>query len=1075
MKAASFQCRHRFLVKDIELDRIVELDEDDDESDAQNESEEARSKRDKHAKDDQTDTFTPNLITHGAKSSTKSALMLESLSKRIFKRAWKPEYHVFQRVHYLRPVLRAAPTTGDQEPSETEVSPGNDADSDTSEAQRFSFELLPPLHRAAALGSTADVGRLINAGSNVNEPVQLPGYYQVDCLGSQNQYYDGSNPLALASSFGHLDVVKLLLSLGAEVNANSNAGLPALSEAIEQGNIAIVDFLLHNGALISNMGSGYNPLHWAVHMDQPHIVEMLLDFGIDVNSRVLQPSDWLNSTPLMLAVAKTLSSQTLGILLQHDADVNLFDADNKSAIHYAALVGNEGAMSNMLNLATKTTIDAQSKTGRTALMYANAKGHKRISEILLGQDADTTFADKHGNTVLHLAIDSRDQETAKLLPSSLDEATINMQNDRGKTALMNAAIHGLKETVKLLLEHGADTNFVDENGDTALSYAILSAIDETLGRPPSFTDEALNPFKYIRSKLNTSNDWNLHDSIAYLLIDHGAKPNNFFEGTIPLLALAILAPYPLFERLCCITADPDACSSEGVTALKLAAALALADHVSLLLKVGASTAPRCNEENTVLYFATIGGDITVLELILSASVSWLTSRDLDAAFMNASMMGETQVARNLLGHGANINSQNDDGDTAVMLAVSRNHVVTVQFLLEYGADTSLQNAQGECAVHIAAQFGHMESLELIMGSSTSLDVNDNKGNTPLTYAIANKDVITVEKLLNSGASADYSSKSGRPPLIEAVEFENEEIIQVLLSHGANVNVEADDGTSALIASVVAGARNIMLSLLSHRARVEPIWNYRPLLCWDSKWKDQDIAGPLLDAGADPTISKAPYCSALEYACIKGQVELVKQYLKHPNSSDYRGFHKLTPLHTTMIQLAFLNNNNNNQDLLETSTLGLSKVATCRQTSLCEVAKELLQGAVDVNALDEWGRTAVHFVAYSGNHKLLLDILESHEVDVSTIECERGWTALHFAVAGPALEQEKQAVIDLLLEYGANPHIRSQTSESYRDLKRRILSSEKVRETIGAIEKDLFMVYSSWWNCPVSGWPDYGSD
>ena len=51
-------------------------------------------------------------------------------------------------------------------------------------------------------------------------------------------------------------------------------------------------------------------------------------------------------------------------------------------------------------------------------------------------------------------------------------ADVNVKDDRGSTALMYASEEGHVETVKLLLEKGADVNAKDNDGGTAHNYSI---------------------------------------------------------------------------------------------------------------------------------------------------------------------------------------------------------------------------------------------------------------------------------------------------------------------------------------------------------------------------------------------------------------------------------------------------------------------------------------------------------------------------------------------------------------------------------------------------------------------------
>ena len=61
-------------------------------------------------------------------------------------------------------------------------------------------------------------------------------------------YYDLNESLILASQTSNLEIIRLFIESGADVNASSKEGKTALAEASKQGNLEIVKFLSENGA-----------------------------------------------------------------------------------------------------------------------------------------------------------------------------------------------------------------------------------------------------------------------------------------------------------------------------------------------------------------------------------------------------------------------------------------------------------------------------------------------------------------------------------------------------------------------------------------------------------------------------------------------------------------------------------------------------------------------------------------------------------------------------------------------------------------------------------------------------------
>jgi ankyrin repeat protein len=127
---------------------------------------------------------------------------------------------------------------------------------------------------------------------------------------------DGFAPLALASFFGHLEIVEWLLGRGAEVHAISKnaTGYTALSGAVARGDAEIVRVLLAHGANARHRyGSGYSPLHEAAAGGKLEIMKLLLAHGADPNARTED-----GQTPLSMAEAKG-QIEAAALLHEHGA------------------------------------------------------------------------------------------------------------------------------------------------------------------------------------------------------------------------------------------------------------------------------------------------------------------------------------------------------------------------------------------------------------------------------------------------------------------------------------------------------------------------------------------------------------------------------------------------------------------------------------------------------------------------------------------------------------------------------------------------------------------------------------
>lgn len=102
-----------------------------------------------------------------------------------------------------------------------------------------------------------------------------------------NEYApDGFTPLGLASFFGHVEIVKLLLLRGAQVNTASNNSqrVMPLHSAVASRQLAIAQALLeHKADVNARQQDGFTPLHEAAQNGQLEMVELLLRHGAAVD------------------------------------------------------------------------------------------------------------------------------------------------------------------------------------------------------------------------------------------------------------------------------------------------------------------------------------------------------------------------------------------------------------------------------------------------------------------------------------------------------------------------------------------------------------------------------------------------------------------------------------------------------------------------------------------------------------------------------------------------------------------------------------------------------------------------
>jgi cytohesin len=111
----------------------------------------------------------------------------------------------------------------------------------------------------------------------------------------------GHTPLHLAAYRGSVDITRLLISNGADVNAKENGGESLLHGAVRGGNAEVVRFLVGVPDINLNAGenNGLTPLHLAAHLGNVEIAKILVAGKADINAHADSSLD--GATPLDVA------------------------------------------------------------------------------------------------------------------------------------------------------------------------------------------------------------------------------------------------------------------------------------------------------------------------------------------------------------------------------------------------------------------------------------------------------------------------------------------------------------------------------------------------------------------------------------------------------------------------------------------------------------------------------------------------------------------------------------------------------------------------------------------------------
>lgn len=288
--------------------------------------------------------------------------------------------------------------------------------------------------------------------------------------------------------------------------ARATDSVAPLADAVQQKDTSGVKLLLQMGANVNAaQADGMTALHWAAYLDKPLPVKWLIEHKANINV-----TNRYGVSPLTLA-CRNGSRPIVQQLLDAGADPQTVLRGGETALMTAARTGRIGPVKALLKAGA--AVNARDDNDQTAVMWAAAEGHTKVVEALIEAGADFLTPLPSGFTPLFFAVrEGRTDVVKLLLERGADVNEVLKPRSRGRrehtTALLLAVENGHFETAEALLQAGADPNAAPA-GYTAL-HAITWVRRPLLGDtdPAPIGSGKISSLDFVRLLLKSGADIN---------------------------------------------------------------------------------------------------------------------------------------------------------------------------------------------------------------------------------------------------------------------------------------------------------------------------------------------------------------------------------------------------------------------------------------------------------------------------------------------------------------------------------------------------------------------------------------
>ncbi len=448
------------------------------------------------------------------------------------------------------------------------------------------------------------------------------------------------------------------------------------------------------------------------------------------------------------------------------------------------------------------------------------------------------------------------------------------------TPAIDAVKNGDGKAAVKELKNGADINAIDEQGMSALAYAVMKddyklikkllKMNANVDASAIIASATTNSQKVIKLFSKSGFDINAKNQFGDTPIFNALKTDNqdqftFFanagadmsvtdaEGnTMLLYAIKNEKDFSLVEQLASSNDIINQSNAIGETPFLVALTQGRKDLVSFLLERNADINVQTKTGLSPLWFALEQNDMDLFTQFADKGADVNQVRNGETPLTYALQKSDFALVNTLFGYGADPTIDNSAGQTPLSITLKNNQTdLFDQFLTVSMSKINQPNRFGYTLLDDAFKYSSSSMIKNLIAKGAEFGPAQKRNKvTPLMYAIEFGKNDLVYELIDR-ATINQENFFGKTALFLAIESGNLSLMQELLRQGANINYQNYMGNTAIGYAVANNQPAMVRQLISSGAQVNTYNQYGSTPLIEAAYFNlPEIASILIGAGAD---------------------------------------------------------------------------------------------------------------------------------------------------------------------------------------------------------------------------------